>query len=372
MTNIITRTMAHDRQAGNEGKLGFVPTDTSIVDMEMRLIDFSEIVGTDIELNIGDLSGGTGEQLDTMYKYLKSKNINSNCYYNELAKERFEEGVNRYPYFNALNSDIFKLRIAKKEDKNINRKVFSILRNNPPYMWIPKGDGSVRAESEFFITNSRLDITGGIQIFEVPLHQLIGISNLIRMMNYRYELFFCKFPKSEFDKYKQVVVIMKKREKEYVNPEELELIKFNLENDNIPFIDEIKEPVFKVKYSDFKKTPSINLFRHMQVTDKTLRNGLSQVIENLILSEKQATRKIELVENGKSILELSAGHQSSLLASGRYNGIMGNFLIKGGTIKQINTEVVEEANRTETIETEILKPFIEITNAKGDIVFKDF
>lgn len=371
MNNVTERRMSSERQWGNEGKLSFFPTIKSIVDMEMKLIDFSELQGSDITLNIADLSGGEGDQLNWMYQYLQNNNINVEAYYNELAEKRFNKGMSNYPYFNGVNTDIFELRIANKSNRSLNKKVFSIIRDNPPYSWLNRSDKSVRAEYEFFIKNSLLDINGGIHIFELPIHQLIEINNLIAIINYRYEMQIFKFPKGEFEKHKQVVVMCQKKSVPVRDTERINQIITDLENDNIPYLDEVKEPIFKAYYSDFKKTPAINLFRNGRVTDKTLFSGLNQVLDELLDADRKDNQVVSC-ERGKPLIELMPGHISQILASGGYNGLMGGLLIKGGSNKVI--EVIKETDDNKEIvtEVEVLKPYIELTNRNGDILYRNF
>ncbi|WP_315069181.1 DUF6094 domain-containing protein [uncultured Clostridium sp.] len=371
MSIVEERRMNSERQWGNEGKISFYPSERSVVDMEMNLIDFSELEGSDITLNIADLSGGEGDQINWMYQYLTERKINVAAYYNELAEERFKKGMSKYPYLNGTNTDIFEIRIANKANRNLNKKVFSIIRNNPPYVWLKRADRNVRAELEFFIKNSLYDITGGIHIFELPIHQLRGIPNLISIINYRYEMKIFKFPRGEFEKFKQVVVMCQKRSEPLQDKERIEQIKQDLEIDNIPFLDEIEEPVFVARYNDFKKTPAINLFRNGKVTDNTMFNGLNQVLDELIESDKKDSQVVS-IERGKPIIELLPGHISQILVSGGYNGILGNLLIKGGSNKVIETQKEEEEDKEITTEVEVLKPYIELTNSRGDILYRNF
>lgn len=368
---IIERKMNSERQWGNEGKLSFFPTSENVTNLEMSLIDFSELEGSDISLNIADLSGGEGDQLNWMYQYLRSKNINAEAYYNELAKERYDKGISNYPYFHGVNTDIFELRIANKFNRNLNKKVFSIIRNNPPYSWLNRRERNVRAELDFFVHNSLYDIAGGIHIFELPIHQLSGIQNLISIINYRYEMRIFKFPRGEYENFKQVVVMCQKREIAIKDKDRVDQIKFDIENDNIPYLDEVTVPVFKAFIKDFKKTPPINLFRNGRVTEDTLFCGLGQVLDELIESDKKDSQIISC-ERGKPIVELLPGHISQILASGGYNGVMGNLLVKGGCNKVIET-IKEDDDDKETItEFEVLKPYIELTNKVGDILYRNF
>lgn len=370
MSEIIERKMNSERQWGNEGVLGYFPTSKEVVDMEMSLIDFSELEESDISLNIADFSGGEGDQLNCMYKYLKERKIKSQVYFNELANERFDNAVRKYPYMHVLNTDFFELRIANKCNRTLNKKVCSIIRNNPPYMWIDMHGRNVRAEYEFFIQNSQLDIIGGIHIFELPIHQLLGIPHLISIINYRYEMKVFKFPK-EFEKFKQVVVMCQKKATPSKDKDFVEQLTKELQEDTIPYIDEITEPIFKAKYDDFRKTPEVNLFRNGRVTNETLFSGLNQVLDELILSEQKDSHIIS-GERGMPLIELLPGHISQILASGGYDGVMGNLLVKGGSNKVIETRVEKEADKEVITEFEVLKPYLELTNKRGDILYRNF
>lgn len=367
-----TRLMSSERQFGNQAKLGFVPTDKNIVEMELNLIDFSEIVNNDFPVNICDLSGGKGEQIHWTSNYLLSKGIQSNVFYNELQEERYNECVKAYPYMKSLNCDIFNIKVGYKNNRNFSKDVFSIIRNNPPYMYIERNSKSVRAEVEFFLKNTLLDIAGGIHILEVPIHQLLGIKSFMQMISYRYDVFMAKFPREVYKNFKQVAVICKKKNVPSNNKEELNNLYMLLENDELPFLDEVNEKIFKVKRDDFKKAKEINIFRENKITEKTLANGLNEVLDSLIIADKKTNRIIKGTEKLKPIIELLPGHISQLLASGKYDNIMGNLLIRGGANKVIETEVINEIGKETTIQTEVLKPFVEITNKNGDILYKNF
>lgn len=372
MNEVSTRKMSSDRQIGNQGKLGFVPTNKSIVEMELNLIDFSEVANNQYSVNICDLSGGTGDQLHWTHEYLRSMNICSNSYYNELSTERYSECVRRYDYIHALNGDFFNIKVGTKNNKALNKKVFSIIRNNPPYMYLEKRGISVRAEIEFFIRNSMLDIAGGIQIMEVPLHQLRGIKNFLNIITYRYEIFVAKFPRLEFEKYKQVVVICKKKANFSQDKETVDKLIELIDNDQLPFLDEVDYKVMKVTKEQFKKASEIDIFRENKVTEKTLKNGLRDCLSSLIVADKKSNMQIIGSTKLKPIIELQPGHISQLLASGKFDNVMGDLLIRGGANKVIEISQTKEDDKTVTTSTEVIKPFIELTNKNGDILFREF
>lgn len=369
---VSTRLMSSERQWGNQGKLGFVPTSREIVEMELGLIDFSDLANNLFPVNICDLSGGTGDQIHWTNIYLHKKGIESNVYYNDLSEERYSECVSKYPYMNSLNCDFFNIKVGHKNNRNFSKSIFSIVRNNPPYMYIEKYGQNVRAEVEFFLKNTLLDIPGGIHIMEVPIHQLRGIKNFINMICYRYEVFIAKFPKEVYKKYKQVAVICKKKKAPSRVPEEIERICTLIDNDMVPYIDEVKEKVFKVCKEDFKRAKDINIFRENRVTQQTLKNGLDAVLDSLIVADKKSNKTIKGVDKLRPIIELQPGHISQLLASGKYDDILGNLLIRGGANKVIEKSVRKEDSKEIETSTEVLKPFIEITNKAGDILYKDF
>lgn len=373
MVEVKTSYMSSERQSGNQGDFGYVPTARYIVEKELDLIDFSAIKNNDFVVNIADLSGGIGEQLDWSCSYLGKNNIKTDAYYNEITLKRYKECADKFHYMKKLNTDFFRLKICRKEGRSDSKKVFSIIRNNPPYMYLQRRGKNVRAEQEFFLKNSTFSINGGIQIMEIPLHQLAGIKNFISMITYRYkDIFIAKFPRGEFEKFKQVVIIGKlKSEFNSDKGAELNLIK-QITEDTIPYLDDIDAKVISVSKEDFQKAKEINIFRENLITNETLKNGLNEVLESLLTSEKKATTVIVGKEPLKPIIELQPGHVSQLLASGKYDGIMGDLLIRGGANKEIVTQLIKEDEKETTIETETIKPFIEITNKIGEIVYKDF
>lgn len=369
---VSTRLMSSDRQAGNQGKLRFVPTSKEIIEMELNLIDFSELIHNDFLINICDLSGGTGDQIHWTHEYLQEKGIDTEVYYNELSIDRYNQCVENYPYINALNCDFFSLRMGHKFNRALSKKVFSVIRNNPPYMYIERYGENVRAEKEFFLKNTLYNIDGGIQILEVPLHQLTGIKNFISLLCDNYEIFIAKFPREVFEQYKQVAIICKKKSSHMKDLTAMRRIINLIENDGLPYLDEITEKVMKVNKDDFKKAKSVDLFRNTLVTNKTMFNGLSDVIDDLLIAEKKAYYRNNTDEELKPIIELQAGHLSQLLSAGRFDGIMGNLLIRGGVYKEVVKNSVEENSEELITETEVIKPFLEINNKNGDIIFKDF
>lgn len=356
----------------NDANRGFFPTSLEVVKMEMDLIDFSQ-VEEGSELTICDLTGGEGDQLKEMYDFLTEKNLTPIAYYNEVTKERFNIAKERYgdvENFNLLNADFFNLKVRNKN----NKKAFTIIRNNPPYTWMDWKGVNIRAEDIFFTRNAELNVEGGIQIFELPIYQLIEQKTLIRKIFFRYEnVHILRFPENEFKKFKQVVVIGVKK-KNYTNDNELaEQWREKLKYEKIMSLDEVKEPLITLSQTAINKTFPVMLFRDGKVTDATLTNGFNAVYDELLMEAINSNRTNKTIRERKvPIIEQLPGHIALDIYSGMYDGLIGNVLVKGGVKKEIKTITEMDGDKKVTTEIETLHPFVEVTSANGKSFVKEY
>lgn len=370
MENMREYRMNFWRHKTNEANRGYFPTSLEIVKMEMDLIDFGEINDGSI-LNICDLTGGIGEQLNFMHEYIIGKNLVPNSYYNEVTKERYGIAQSKYgsiENFNLLNSDFFNLKARNSN----NKKVFTIIRNNPPYGNFDYKGINVRMEDIFFIKNAEMQVDYGIQIFELPIHQLIEDKNLIRRIFYRYEnVHIYSFPKPYFDK-KQICVIGAKKK---INTNDIELAEIwreKLINNSILSLDEVGTPIIKLNPKAITNTQPIVLYRDGKVTDQTLSRGFDAVFDSLV-------RETTLTNNDNSdlglktpLIEQLPGHIALDIYSGQYDGLVGDVLIKGGVKK--GTKIIREQEKDviTTTEVEVVYPFVEITSSNGQTLIKEY
>lgn len=374
--SINTMRMSGDWQTGKGAiaDMGFVPTKKEIVMMEMSKIDFSELDETPVTLC--DFTGGEGDQLYHMYEFLKGKGLNPDAYYNEMHTTRYNTAVERYgniENFNLLNTDFFYLKARHKNGTAYKKDNVAVIRNNPPYTFLEKFGRTVRAEEEFFLENSVLNVSGGIHIFELPLHQLIGIDHLIKKILYRYEnVHVFKFPKSEFKKFSQVALIGVKKKINHADLEKAETLREKLIAEDIPYLDEDNTPVVKLSLKAVRSCKPINVYRDGRVNEVTLTNGYEQVIGSVWDKIKKTTAKNYMaIDNvGKPIIETLIGHKALELNSGKYNGIQDNVLLKGGYEKEIVVEEELDGDTKITTRTEVIKPTIAVTNKSGDILVK--
>lgn len=356
----------------NDANRGFFPTSLEVVKMEMNLIDFSQ-VEEGSELTICDLTGGEGDQLKEMYDFLTEKNLTPIAYYNEVTKERFNIAKERYgdvENFNLLNADFFNLKVRNKN----NKKAFTIIRNNPPYTWMDWKGVNIRAEDIFFTRNAELNVEGGIQIFELPIHQLIEQKTLIRKILFRYEnVHILRFPENEFKKFKQVVVIGVKKKNNTNDNELAEQWREKLKYEKIMSLDEVKEPLITLSQTAINKTFPVLLFRDGKVTDATLTNGFNAVYDELLMEAINSNRTNKTIRERKiPIIEQLPGHIALDIYSGMYDGLIGNVLVKGGVKKEIKTITEMDGDKKVTTEIETLHPFVEVTSANGKSFVKEY
>lgn len=375
-TNVSTMKMSGDWQTGKGAiaDMGFVPTNKEIVLMELSKIDFSELDETPITMC--DFTGGEGDQLYCMHEYVKDKGLNPISYYNEMHTTRFETAIERYDSvenFNMVNTDFFYLKCRHKNGTSYKRDNIAIIRNNPPYTFLEKFGRTVRAEEEFFLENSLLNTAEGIHIFELPIHQLIGIENFLRKITYRYEqIHVFKFPKKDFKAFKQVALIGVRKKINTNDVETADIIRQQLIDDNIPYLDDDDIPVVKLSLKAVKNCKPINVYRDGRVNEVTLTNGFNQCIGSVWEKVRKGSKKnmLTIEEVGKPIIEKLIGHKALELNSGRYNGIQDNVLLKGGYEKDIVVEEEMEGTTMVITRTEVIKPTIAVTNKIGEILVK--
>lgn len=362
------------QQKGNEGNYGFVPTKEEIVEMELRLIDTSDIALNSI-VTLCDLTAGLGDQLALMHDNMIERGFIPFSYYCEISDLRYQQAVEKYAIkenFNMIKADAQYLRIS---GKNNSKKVFSIIRNNPPYMHLEQLGSSIRAEELFFFENDKFAVEGAVHIFELPLHQLIGIKNFLRKIAYRYEnIHIFKFPEEEFKKYSQVVLIANKK---FENSNDIELadqILLDLQSGNIPYLSDVSYPIVSLTEKTIKKSSTLEVFRDGRVTDESLSKGLLSVLDDML--EKDRTRYLssncnDRFDNSKPIIERLIAHRAIELNSGKFDGIRGDVLVRGGTKKVVDiSEELDEEKKT-IIESERIIPFIELTTQNGTILVRD-
>lgn len=370
----ITNTFS--RKMENDAKFGFYPTPLDVVSMEMALINMNGI-SANKKIPICDFTGGEGEQIHKMYEVLKEQEYEPIAYYNEITKERFDIAQGRYasmPNFHLCNADLFRLKCRNKSERKYDPRTMVIIRNNPPYGEGELFGSKVRLEETFFLENDRYLVSGGIHILEVPITTLINNPLFMAKITFRYEdIQIYKFPKELFPKFKQVVIVGKKKVENSQDVISTESWLKRLKEDNIQYLDEISSPIYCLTDEVIDKAKEVTVFRDGTVNKVTLSNGLYDVLDTLLVKEKESDKILNKAEaiDEVAIIERTVGHRTLELASGKFNKINGNVLVYGYADKKLVTDVVIEENEKIITETEVIVAGIEVTNKYGEILRKE-
>jgi hypothetical protein len=250
-----------------------------------------------------------------------------------------------------------------------------IIRNNPPYGAVEKHGVSVRMEELFFLENDRYIVSGGIHILEVPITVFFSEPNFLKKVTYRYEdVRIFKFPQKVFEQFKQVVIIGVRKKNESKDTEIAEQLFEAVKNDNLPYLNEVTEPLYCLTDETAKRAKEVNLYRDGEVNHITLTNGLLNELDGLFKKEQESdliAKRIEVLGDERGIVERSIGHRALELASGKFNKVCGDVLIYGYTDKKVIQTVEMEDDIKVTTETEIIVSGIEVTNRNGDVIRKE-
>jgi hypothetical protein len=362
------------RTQGNDAKYGYYPTELSIVEREMNLIRFDDLQDDSI-IPICDFTGGTGEQLETMYQMLLQKGLRPKAYYNEITLERFKEAKATYgdlSDFYLCNTNLFSLKCRNKDGRKYDAKTMVVIRNNPPYGDESTHSGTRRLEEKFFLENHKYLVDGGIHILEVPYTTLINYPSFLRKIFYRYKgVEILDFPET---KYKQVVVIGVKKRNGYNDNELADEWLEKIKAKQLKNLRDIEGPLFNLEQKTIKKAKEVTVYRDGRVNEETLTNGLFSIFNELQEREKREDpieKKIQVVGDETAIVERGIGHRALELASGKFNKVCGDVLIYGYADKKIETTVEIEGDKEITTETEKIVSGIEVTNKYGKVIRKE-
>jgi hypothetical protein len=411
-TNFSTKTKLSSLQdKNNKGDNGFFPCPTDILDLILKSIEFKIPLGADI--NIGDFVGGLGDQLYFFHKVLEDKGFTPKSYYNEMQLKRFNIAESRYGgvnNFNLLNTDFFFMKLSGKKDSKERKDIIPLIYANPPYFdMVDKFDSSKyrRSEDVFFSDFHEYNCKGGVLLYIVRQPQLAAQVELMRKITYRYEnISILKFPtmteladlkgltesayitklanemqinKSKLTDFDQVVIIGQKKNKPSNDKEIADYWIEELREDNVSslyeYIKNNNKPLAIINEDVIKHQLSVSTFRDKRVSEITLSKGLDSVLDELLhlVDSEQNNVGIRAIKQ-KPIIEKTVGNITNVILAGGEDGLLGGLLIKGSTIKEIQTfnVVDDETGDNVTTEVERLSPCISAINNKGNSYYKSY
>lgn len=308
----------------NHVKMGYFPTDLEHVGRIKSALAFPAS-----RVNLLDPCCGCGLALERL-----AMQENAETYGVEIDEARGKEAESR----------IGRVGFGSYFHSRISSEAFHVLFLNPPYLSvIQKGGSRARSEKRFLVESIRHLMTGGVLIYIVPYYRLtydicrVLCDNFCNVSVYR-------FLDGEFAKFKQVVVLGIKRDRE--NGEKLAelLSQYVMLPDKIPSIDTLEPGCYMVP--DVPKR--VDLFKGAVFNLGELQRQMAKSNSLDVLFEKS---RIDAMEK-RPLLPLNIGQIGLIGGSGFINGYVDckhPHVIKGRIVKEVKTsEDTELGTLTET------------------------
>ena len=304
----------------NRVKMGYYPTDPENIAHLLRGIQFPEGVIT----NLLDPCCGCGKALRQLAQ-------GNNCYtYGvELDESRAEEAQTRLHH----------VGIGSFFHSRISHEAFHLILLNPPYLSvIQPGGGRSRSEKRFLSESLCHLMFGGLLIYIIPYYRLTA--DICRFLCENFEdLSAWRFTDSEFQKFKQVVVLGIRRRRDDTPQETAWLKQYSVNPDSIPSIRELPEGRYALP-----ATPhTVNVFKGEKFNQKELEQQLrssNSFAQMMSYSELDSGTK-------RPLLPLSISQIGLIGGSGMINGLIpcdSPHIIKGRIVKQVHTETEDQYN----------------------------
>ena len=317
----------------SQEKLGFYPTPPVVVELVKRSL---ERTGNG-KIRFYDPCAGGGDAIAEIANHLQAESFGV-----ELDKKRAEEAktkVNRL-----IHGDSLRVSISGGS--------VSCLFLNPPY----HRDETGWLENKFLVQTAPSLQAGGVLIFIVSLRSFNR-----QMVRYLASMFrdvkICRFPKGEFDRFKQIVLFGNKLGTGIHDPDRQVSIEKRIaylgSQAEDPF--ESDWPVYAVPVSTLSDKHFH--FRNLEVTPEEMikeveDDGVEKEIFDFVVKRNGNVKM-------RPAAPLRKGHLAILVASGMTDGIVekdGKRMLIKGTVKKEKIKTVESDETVEKItETDVLR-----------------
>lgn len=301
----------------NNVKMGYYPTDPDNIDLILRGIQFPEGITT----NLLDPCCGCGKALRQIAQ-------GNNCYtYGvELDEYRAEEAQTR----------LHRVGFGSFFFSHVSREAFHLLFLNPPYLSVLNQSGSrARHEKRFLIESLPTLAYGGLLIYVIPYYRLTPDICRVLVDNFD-DLSVWRFTDGEFQKFKQVAVLGRRKRREKEPQDTLWLERHAVQPRSIPTLSDLEEG----RYALPDMTLTVKTFQGEHFNQKELEQQLrrSDSFTHLMTrSELDSGTK-------RPPLPLSISQIGLVGGSGMINGLIQcnhPHIIKGRVVKVVRTETEE-------------------------------
>lgn len=308
----------------NRVKMGYFPTDPTHVQMVKAAIHFPEI-----NINLLDPCCGCGKALAQL-----SEGINAVTYGAEIDEVRAEQA----------QGQLDRVAVGSFFHSVMSHMSFHCAFLNPPYLSVMnENGGNSRLEKTFLAETLPHLMLGGLLIYIVPYYRLT--EDVCKVLSSNFEkLTAWRFIDSEFNKFKQVVIlgVRKKRTEDLKRAEAL--FQYCISVNKIKPISELPSGIYTLP----EKEKKVDLFKGAVFNIRELETQLEKSKSGKLLFTEG---RLEQMEKHPP-LPLNVSQIGLVGGSGMMNGLMEcdmPHIVKGRIVKQKKTEIIpsSEGSRTE-------------------------
>lgn len=313
----------------NLAKMGYYPTDLTHMGYLRDALDFPD----GVTVNLLDPCCGEGHALKAL-----APPVNGVTYGTELSTDRAEaacEHLNR-----VAMGDFFRCRIS--------RGAFHVVFLNPPYLAVPNGQSRIREEKRFLIEALPCLLQGGILIYIIPYYRMTpGIARCL-CDNFT-DLGIYRFEGVEFDRFRQVAIIGRRRRRQDGSRMAAQLYKKCELGDKLPGLSTIEKACYHIP----PETVSVDIFCGSIFNELELYRQMrsSDSVKALYCHQNELDRM-----DKRPLLPLNAGQIGLIGGSGMLDGLVecnAPHVIRGMITKETisDEQVIDQSQdgRTKTL-----------------------
>jgi len=334
----VDETRLHGRM-----KMGYYPTPPSVVERIRTFLHFP-----DGNVNVLDPCCGEGLALRSLVE-----GTEATTYGIELDEYRATRAMGNLDH----------VLHCGYEDARVSNSAFGCMLLNPPYDWeaVASGEGHERKEKGFLKGTVKYLQPDGVLVYVVPQKAVRG--DIARILSYRFHDFSpYRFPDEEYDRFKQVVVFGKKKERGELDRDAVDRLDA-IPNEDLTVIPYADNPVY-----DVPSSPLVRLFRSSVIDEVELERELkkSTLWKKLHEYGENAVNGV-----GRPPLPLHTGHLGLLLASGSLDGVVGEgpdrHIVRGKAEKVTHTEQEYQGDVLVERQIETYRVCVKVLKRNGEI-----
>lgn len=346
----------------NEAKLGAYYTDLEHCKWISQIVEFPE----DEEVCCLEPAIGDGEAIMIITGKRDTPQSKIKIYGVELNRNTYLSILNNNGINQCIHADFL-------TDVLISHHSFSFVFANPPYGTIKGINGDFREEHEFLLKMEPYLTADAVIVYVIPQYVCADKHFLHDWCSFFDTNYIFKFHEREYNKYKQVVLIGRKKEKKEMVSEEVENIHKTVSTpENIPLLPEKfqgeKVKIMKSAEQNISQFQTLN-FHWEEAAECLLKSPMNEMVRNKLKVPEYLLNNL-----ARPPIMPSAGHMYLLAISGAGQGLVGNeekrdiHLQRGASKMVLKSEYVQdEDGEMKLIETRHPQLYYNIIESNGKI-----